>query len=303
MRVNLFFLIAIILISCSHRPPADKEKLVMKTQVKKIELQKVFEFRGTQPTGVTISEDGRMLVNFPRWRDDIPYSVVEIDKEGKISPYPNKDWNNWRGKPEPNKFSCVQSVHAHGNSLYVLDASNPLMKGVVGRPTLYEFFLGTNTLRRSWSMGPDVAPLKSYLNDLKIDEQNQKIFITDSGLGALIEIDMLTGKATRKLDQDPSTKSEDFHLMVNNKPFAPDGTIFDSPGNLYMADLENNAIVYRTPAGELKTLIQDDRISWAYSFSIYDNHLYFTDSKLGETQMGKSVDKIVFPIYKVPLAL
>jgi hypothetical protein len=33
---------------------------------------------------------------------------------------------------------------------------------------------------------------------------------------------------------------------------APYGMLFDTHGNLYMADLESNSIVYRTPAGELK---------------------------------------------------
>ena len=83
---------------------------------------------------------------------------------------------------------------------------------------------------------------------------------------------------------------------------APGGMIFDLNGNLYMADLERNAVSYRTPKGEMKILIQDERIKWPDSFTIdQDNNLIFTDSLLQETPIGGPVDDLIFSIYKVSL--
>jgi sugar lactone lactonase YvrE len=85
---------------------------------------------------------------------------------------------------------------------------------------------------------------------------------------------------------------------------APDGMIFDKAGNLYMADLERNAVSYRTPDGDMKILIQDERIKWPDTFTIdKNNNLIFTDSLLQATEPGKSVDKMTFRIYKVALPM
>jgi hypothetical protein len=51
-------------------------------------LQEVATF-DHQVTGVTVSEEGRIFVNFPRWSEDVPVSVAEVMKEGSIKPHPN----------------------------------------------------------------------------------------------------------------------------------------------------------------------------------------------------------------------
>jgi sugar lactone lactonase YvrE len=83
---------------------------------------------------------------------------------------------------------------------------------------------------------------------------------------------------------------------------APDGMIFDENGNLYMADLERNAVTYRTPSGDMKILVQDERLNWPDTFTIdRENNLLFTDSQLGRVAAGASAEGIIFTIYKVPL--
>jgi hypothetical protein len=51
------------------------------------ELQQVTSFEH-QVTGVTVSKDGRIFVNFPRSAEDAPISVVEVTRDGQIKPYP-----------------------------------------------------------------------------------------------------------------------------------------------------------------------------------------------------------------------
>lgn len=358
------YIILVLMIACSSHHDKDKKITTNLPTEKSPELIKVAEFRGAQVTGVTATSSGRMFANFPRWRDNLAYSVVEIFPDGSSKPYPNAEWNKWRGKPQKNHFTCVQSVVAHGDKLYVLDPSSPKMEGVVGQAMLYEFNLNSNDLIRSWSFDPKVAPKKSYLNDLRVDDAHEKIYITDSGIGGIVVLDLNTGKSRRALDTHASTKSENVTLMVNGKPFmlkgkspqihsdgialspdnsrlyyhsltgyqlysvpteeladervsasdlaqkveqrgvtpAPDGMIFDQEGNLYMADLERNAVAYRTPGGEMKILVQDERIVWPDTFSIdKDQNLIFTDSLLSRAPAGSAADGMVFTIYKVAL--
>jgi hypothetical protein len=50
------------------------------------QLQQVAKFEH-QVTGVTVSKDGRIFVNFPRWTEDAPVSVAEVMRDGQIKPY------------------------------------------------------------------------------------------------------------------------------------------------------------------------------------------------------------------------
>jgi sugar lactone lactonase YvrE len=363
--LTTFLVLTFFLTGCSSKPKNNKHEILDKKTVgilpteKQPDLIEVAEFKGAQVTGVTITKNGRLFANFPRWREGVPFSVVEIMKDGNFRPYPNETWNTWNGKPEKNHFACVQSVIADDKYLYVLDPSSPEMKGVQGKAKLYRFDLATNKLNKTWEFDATVAPEKSYLNDLRIDHKTHKIFMTDSGLGGLVVLDMKSGAAKRILDKHPSTKSENITLTVDQKEFkkqihsdgialspvdhklyyhaltgytlyrvptqalvtdsrdetklvkqveklgatpAPDGMIFDKNGNLYMADLERNAVSYRTPDGDIKILIQDERIKWADTFTIdSENNLIFTDSLLQTAEAGKPVDELTFKIYKVAL--
>ncbi len=327
-------------------------------------LREIAEFKGAQVTGVTVSKDGRMFANFPRWRDGIPFSVVEIAKDGSSNPYPDAKWNSWSGKglPAKNQFSCVQSVVAHDGLLYVVDPSSPFMKGVVSQPRLQVFDLATNQLKRTYTFSPTVAPKQSYLNDIRIDDANNAAYMTDSGLGAIVVLDLKSGHARRLLAMDKSTKAEDLALTVEGKELtiggkpprvnsdgialspdgkylyyhaltgktlyrvpttalndgklsakklasmvenlgetpAPDGMIFDAKGNLYMADLQMNSVVYRTPEGVIKTLVQDPRIKWADTFALNGDQLVFTASRLHETPAGTPAADS-YKIFQTPL--
>ncbi|HEV7346894.1 SMP-30/gluconolactonase/LRE family protein [Telluribacter sp.] len=327
------------------------------------QLTKVASFKGVQVTGVTMSPLGRLFACFPRWREGVPFSVVEVRQDGSYVPYPDESWNHWLGAPQDNKFTCVQAVWAQDNSLFVLDPANPEMKGVVGNPALYEFDLNTDLLKNKWIFDRKIAPEQSYLNDLRIDEEFGRIYITESGTGAIILLDIVSGVPRRLLDKHPSVKAEDIYLTVEGEKWlrdgkqpqmhadgialspdkaflyyhaltgyhlyrvstdmltsevmdeekleeqvedlgktpAPDGMIFDQNGNLYMADLEKNAIVYRTPEGDIRTLIQDEQIKWADTFTLDGlGNLLFTTSRLHEA-VG-DISDIEFCIYKVPLA-
>lgn len=182
------------------------------------DLQEVASFDNQQVTGVGVSQkSGRVFVNFPYWSDDHFLSVAEI-ADGKPRAFPDEEWN----KPGPagNHFICVQSVVVDDqDKLWVLDPAAPKMQEIVkGGPKLVKIDLATNKVVQTIPFGEDIAPTKSYLNDVRIDTANGKAFITESGKGAIVVVDLTSGKARRLLDGHKSTQPEkEVKLVVDGK--------------------------------------------------------------------------------------
>lgn len=180
----------------------------------------------TQWTGVAASKDGRVFVNFPRWTQNIPMSVGEI-KNGTATAFPDPSWNSWKDGDAPDKkFVCVQSVVVDGkNRCWVLDPASPNMKGIVpGGPKLVQIDLVTNKVVRVYPFDERVAPQKSYLNDVRFDLKANAAYITESGTGALIVLDLSTGKARRLLSDHPSTKAENISIVINGTKLLRNGS-------------------------------------------------------------------------------
>jgi sugar lactone lactonase YvrE len=227
------------------------------------ELQEVASFPNQQPTGVGVSvKSGRIFVNFPNWSDDHTISVAEL-VNGAPKAFPDEEWNK-QGDPASH-FVCVQSVVVDDqDNLWILDPAAPKMQEIVkGGPKLVKVDLRTNKVVQTISFGEDVAPQKSYLNDVRIDTRASKAFITDSAKGAIIVVDLKTGKARRLLDGHPSTQPErDVKLTVDEKPLidqqtksppqiASDGIALDAGGGyLYYHALTGHTL-YRIKTGDL----------------------------------------------------
>jgi len=164
-----------------------------------------------QLAGVTISKSGRLFVNFPRWVDEPTPSVGEVAADGSLIPYPDETINSWDKQPGESArkhFVCVQSVVAdEADALWILDPASPGFQAVVpGGPKLLKVSLSTNAIERVYSFDDTAAPLKSYLNDVRVADG--AAFMTDSGLGALVVLDLSTGRVRRLLETHPSTKAE-----------------------------------------------------------------------------------------------
>ena len=167
-----------------------------------------------QVTGISVSEDNRIFVNFPRWTEDTEVSVAEVLGDGSIKPYPDEEWNAWRNAkkddiaPEDH-WVCVQSIVADGRgSLWVLDPAAPAQSHMVaGGAKLVQIDLAANRATRTIAFDEDIAPQGSYLNDVRFSLDGKYAYITDSGVvGAVVVVDLASGKPARLLDGDDSTQ-------------------------------------------------------------------------------------------------
>lgn len=215
-----------------------------------------------QVTGVAIAPDGRRFVNFPRWTDDAPISVAEVARDGSLPPYPDAAWNSWRNARAnqlsvADHFVCVQSIVPDGHGhLWVVDAGAPGNEKILeGAPKLVRIDLSTNRVTKVIAVPGDVALQGTYLNDIRFSPDGRTGYITDSGTrGAIIVIDLESGRAFRALDGHPSTQvDKTVTVTIDGKPlrrpdgrqpmFAADGiAISNDGGTLYYQALTGKTL-------------------------------------------------------------
>ena len=321
-------------------------------------LEAIAQSVGFQWTGVAASADGRVFVSHPRWDGPYKGAVFEV-VDGLARPYPDGQWNRWPPTetdldPDPAyRFVCVQSVHVDANDrLWVLDPASPSFQGVVpGAAKLVEIDLASDRVVRVIRFDETIAPPQSYLNDVRLDVERNVAFITDSGLGAIVVVDLDTNESRRVLADHSSTKAhEDVVPVIGGRawrlgqtPSGPvpqihadgiayspaddyvyyqaltartlyripagvladfeqrewaiaqavedlgpsvltDGMDADAAGNLYFTALERDAIVYRTHAGDYRTLIASDELAWPDSLALTPEGLYFTTARIHQTK-------------------
>ncbi|RSK37333.1 SMP-30/gluconolactonase/LRE family protein [Hymenobacter metallilatus] len=167
-------------------------------------LQIVAQFREPQMVGVAVLPDGRVFADFPRWDNNPVMPIAEVAPDGSIKPYPDANWCTWNEtlRNEPHKhWICPQSVYADNTGmLWVVDPASPGLRATVpGGPKLVKIDPKTDKVTQTISFPESVAPRKSYLNDVRVDTQNQYAYLTDSGLGSLVVVDLRTGRGRRVL--------------------------------------------------------------------------------------------------------
>ena len=176
------------------------------------DLQTVHTFEsGPMPTGVGVSRGGRVFVNFPKWGDEVPFTVAEI-VDGEVVPYPDQDWNTPKNDADPQALVSVQSIVVDpADRLWILDTGSPMFQPTQpGGPKLVCVDLRSNEVIRTIVFDPEVALPTTYLNDVRFDLRRNAAFITDSsdqGPNGLIVVDLATGEAWRRLHDHPSTKA------------------------------------------------------------------------------------------------
>ncbi|BDT59792.1 hypothetical protein MasN3_32860 [Massilia varians] len=223
-----------------------------------------------QVTGVSVSEDNRIFVNFPRWTEDSAVSVAEVGQDGALRPYPDEQWNAWRNArkdelPPEQHWVCVQSIVADGRgSLWVLDPAAPAQAHLVaGGAKLVQIDLAGDRVTRSIVFDEEAAPQGSYLNDVRFSNDGKYAFITDSGVvGAILVVDIERGKTARLLDGHPSTQmKKGLTVKTDGKElrrpdgrgveFSADGIALSADGKwLYWQAIKGDTL-YRIPTSTL----------------------------------------------------
>jgi sugar lactone lactonase YvrE len=194
-------------------------------------LEPVASFNGAMPTGVTVSHKGRIFVNFPKWGDEVSFTVAEV-RDGKTVAYPDEAMNQTdpHDLADTSSLVSVQSVVVDPvDRLWILDTGSPMFQPTkYGGPKLVCVNLEMNRVIKKILFPQNIALPTTYLNDVRFDLRRGKAgiaYITDSaqnGPNGIIVVDLDSGESWRRLNDHPSTKAEDlrtFLPVVEGKPF------------------------------------------------------------------------------------
>ncbi|EKS9916675.1 hypothetical protein BTK97_005514 [Burkholderia multivorans] len=227
--------------------------------------QPQLELVATSPThlwnAVTLTGTGRMFAAMPRWPgfESTP-SVVEILPGGELRPYPGHGWNDWvQGKDATRAFVCVNTVHCFdGSYLWVVDTGSvPLSPAPVQRGAQKLVQIDTrNDQVVNTIVFDDLLPSGASLNDLRIG--GGRIYLTESGLGSIVVVDLHTGRKLHRLADDPTTKADPKRPKIGRAGkwlVLPDGTpqvtnadpIELSPDNQWLYYQPASGPLYRVP--------------------------------------------------------
>ena len=244
-------------------------------------IEPIFLFYDAMPTGVTVAAGGRIFVNFPRWGDEVPFTVGVI-RDGKVEAYPDAKINIFDPLNPGETLGSVQSVVVDAaNRLWILDTAAPgFSPPVLGGAKLIAVDLATNKLVKTIVLPATTVLPTTYINDVRFDLRQGKdgvAYITDSsinGPGGILVVDIESGDSWRKLSGHRSTSPdpafipivEGERLAVREKGKAPapfdvasDGIALSSDGKtLYYCPLSSRHL-YSVPTILLRDRSDNDR--------------------------------------------
>jgi sugar lactone lactonase YvrE len=180
----------------------------------------VAELDDLMPTGVTVTDAGRVFISVPRWGDDVPYTVAEI-VDGRPVAFPDADINRWSPPRAAGTLVSVQSVVVDPSGyLWLLDTGSlAFAPSVEAGPKLVQVDLETDRVVRVIRPAAGAVTPTTYLNDVRFDLSRGErgfAYVTDSQAeGALIVVDLASGESWSRLRGHHSTRAEEgFRAIV-----------------------------------------------------------------------------------------
>jgi sugar lactone lactonase YvrE len=120
------------------------------------------------------------------------------------------------------------------------------------RPKLVRIDLKTDKVAQVIPFDETVAPQGSYLNDVRFSPDGRHAFLTDAGAkGALVVVDLESGKARRVLDGHPSTQPEkDVVVKTDGRELRrPDGRGVDFAADSIALSADGHTLYWKALTG------------------------------------------------------
>ena len=233
----------------------------------------VAEFGTLMPTGVTVTDESRVFVSFPRWGDTVPYTVAEV-VDGKPVPYPDSQINEWDETTTTDRLVSVQSVITDpAGHVWLLDTGSlAFQPWLENGPKVVEVDPATDKVVRVIRLDPRAVTPTTYLNDIRFDLSRGEggyAYITDSQPeGALIVIDLASGESWARLRGHGTTRATaGFRAVVQgivheNYVVGADGIAISADGSrLYYCPLSSRRLYSVDTAALTDRSLTDDEVA------------------------------------------
>ncbi|MGX1021140.1 sugar lactone lactonase YvrE [Pseudomonas sp. Y3 TE3536] len=159
----------------------------------------------TIANAVTATSDGTLFIGLPRWHATLKTaSLMRVQGPTHYTPFPGGSWNGWApGGDAANAFVQVNSVHVFDDdTVWLVDQGAPdNIKTLPGAAKVVQLDSKTGKVLRVLRFDESILPPGAVMNDLRVFDN--RVYITDAGVGALIIHDLKTGKTLRRLHNQP----------------------------------------------------------------------------------------------------
>jgi sugar lactone lactonase YvrE len=233
----------------------------------------VAEFDDLMPTGLTVTDDERVFVSFPRWGDDVPFTVAEV-VNGKAVPYPSRELNEFGPGSSPDSLVSVQSVITDPiGHVWLLDTGSlSFAPWRQNGPKLVEVDPATDQVVRVVRLDPAAVTPTTYLNDVRFDLSRGTggyAYLTDSQPdGALIVVDLGFGESWARLRGHVTTAATPgFRAIVQgvvreNYTVGADGIAISADGTtLYYCPLSGRRLYSVSTSALIDRSLDDQQVA------------------------------------------
>lgn len=174
--------------------------------------------------GVARTPKGRIFVSLPNWLGPAA-GAGEVGADGVLRPWPGNEWNRWQpGTDGSNALVSVNAIRLNlkGDELWVLDAGAPLNgQRLPGGAKLVVFDVASGATKKVIPLGDVLEEPKAAANDIRF--HGNYAFMSESGVGSILVLDLRTDKVRRLLIRHPLL------VMDPKREVKVDGAALKSP--------------------------------------------------------------------------
>ena len=235
--------------------------------------------------GIKLSKNGDIFCSFPRWNHSVYATFAKYNKKEKIfEAWPSIEENQ---KYLNNSSSGINSVLGFeidpDDNLYILDQgkinNSPALEGSL---KVMKYSLNTSTKIKEYIFDSSIAdPENSFLNDIVIDIQKNRAYISDSGISldgelshykpGIIVLDLNNSNVHRILSNDKSVfPDETFWLHVNKSKVREDKPMMTGVDGLALS-CDGKALFYCPLTGRILYSVLTSDIDKAIENKKYDD--------------------------------
>jgi sugar lactone lactonase YvrE len=292
------------------------------------------------PAGIVVTDSGRTFVSFPKWGEPHDHTLMEY-ADGQWNGFPGPFTSIQGIVADKDRLYALDAGAA---KLHVIDLNADKITrtysfppDVLGRsaylndlridPTRHVAYLsdslGAGIIVLNLETGDAFRRLQHHDSskpekDLRRTVEGKPFTSSGNTDGIALSPDAATlyysAFASRTIYAVPTADLSDRSVAeddldqkvrpVATKPSANDGLTTDAHGDIYSTDYEDQSIRVTTPAGQVKVLLQDDRLTWPDALWTHDGWLYITTNQLNRLpslNAGKDLRVRPYSIYRYPL--